>query len=112
MLTPRPEDLIEQAAAAAASQHPREQVAERKSGFSEMPFGNVVADGEPRPGSAPENPLNHMTTHPRAIACMAQLMDTAQENVRLSQSHVIARCKFTSNLSLLVIRGCFLTDCL
>jgi hypothetical protein len=32
-----------------------------------------------------------MTIHPRAIAAVAQLMDTPQENVRLSQSHVIAR---------------------
>ena len=35
---------------------------------------------------APEMALNHMTIEPRALAACSQLMDTPQENIRLSQS--------------------------
>ena len=67
-----PEELIQAAALKAAELHPREQVAKHKRGFSEMPW--TGEDG-------PENPLNHMTIHPRAIAAAAQLLDTPQTNV-------------------------------
>ena len=92
-----PEDLVEAAAATAAHLHPYEAVKANKGGFSEQPWhmappASVLKDPtQTEDAAGPENPLNHMTIHPRAISAVAQLMDTPQTNVRLSQSHVIAR---------------------
>jgi hypothetical protein len=92
-----PQELIDAAAATAAELHPYDKVAANKSGFSEMPWlsappkGQFPEDPTRTEAGAPENPLNHMTVHPRAIAAVAQLLDTPDTNVRLSQSHVIAR---------------------
>ena len=35
--------------------------------------------------------LNQITIHPRALRVVSQLLDTPEENLRLSQSHVIAK---------------------
>ncbi len=91
-----PQELIDAAAATAAELHPFDDVAAKKGGFSEMPWLSAppkgfLEDPTRMKDGAPENPLNHMTVHPRALAAVAQLLDTPDTNVRLSQSHVIAR---------------------
>ena len=75
-----PEELIERAVAEAHALHPPEEVAKAGRGFSEQPW---LQQG---PDKAPEMALNHMTIEPRALAACSQLMDTPQENIRLSQS--------------------------
>lgn len=85
-----PDNLISRASTEAMELHPRDQIIERHNagkqfrGFSEMPWVH-------KQESAPETALNHMTIHPRALRAVAQLMETDGLNIRLSQSHVIAR---------------------
>lgn len=79
-----PDEVIGQAAAEAAELHPFDEVVENRRGFSEMPWV------QQREGS-PDVALNHMTVHPRALAAVAQLMQAQVLDIRLSQSHVIAK---------------------
>jgi hypothetical protein len=85
-----PADLVGQAVAEANELHPPDEIArrieagERARGFSEMPW---IQQGE----QAPDVALNHMTIHPRALRAVAQLMQVEPIDLRLSQSHVIAK---------------------
>lgn len=85
-----PSDLIEAAKTAAETLHPADEViarseaGKRSPGFSEMPWVHLGED-------SPDCALNHMTIHPRALAAVAQLMQCDVLDVRLSQSHVIAK---------------------
>ena len=79
-----PEALVEQVLQEVAELHPEEKVVANKGGFSEMPWTHK---GE----ASPNLGLNHMTIHPRALSAVAQLLDVAPIDVRLSQSHVISR---------------------
>ena len=85
-----PEELIERAVAEVHALHPPEEVAKAGRGFSEQPWLHAPPVGfneVTRPeDKAPEMALNHMTIEPRALAACSQLMDTPQENIRLSQS--------------------------
>ena len=89
-----PEGLIEAAAATAAALHPYEEVSKNKRGFSEMPWLSAPPKGVGYPAdpkraenAAPENPLNHMTVHPRVIKAVAQLLETP---VRLTSTCSLA----------------------
>ena len=79
-----PDEFITQAAEEAAGLHPFDEVVENRRGFSEMPW---VQQRE----AAPDVALNHMTVHPRALAAVAQLMEVTVLDLRLSQSHLIAK---------------------
>jgi hypothetical protein len=77
-----PTDTIDQATTEARELHPADQTGQQN--LSAMPWTQ-------RREHAPDAILNHMTIHPRALAAVAQLMDTALLDIRLSQSHVIAK---------------------
>ena len=84
-----PDELIQKASNEAKQLHPSKEVAENREsgpnrGFSAMPW---VENGE----EAPEEALNHMSVNPRALAAAAQLMEAEAIDIRLSQSHVIAK---------------------
>lgn len=80
-----PEMLIREAAAEARTLHPAEGVLDSSApSFSEMPW---TQQGD----LAPDAALNHMTVHPRALLAVAQLLRTDTIQLRLSQSHVIAK---------------------
>lgn len=85
-----PPDLVDRAAAEARELHPADAIAaraeagERHGGFSEMPWTQ-------RGDGAPDAALNQMTIHPRALAAVAQLIRARPRDLRLSQSHVIAK---------------------
>ena len=79
-----PVDLIMQAAVEARELHPFDDVVDARGGFSEMPWVHKRED-------APDVALNHMTIHPRALAAVSQLMERPVLDLRLSQSHVIAK---------------------
>jgi len=85
-----PTATIEQAATEAIELHPPEDIAQRNKeqaslqNLSAMPWTQRRED-------APDAILNHMTIHPRALAAVAQLMDSDVLDIRLSQSHVIAK---------------------
>ena len=82
-------ELIQKASDEARRLHPSKEVAKKthsgsNRGFSAMPW---TQSGE----KAPEESLNQMSVYPRALAAAAQLMETETINIRLSQSHVIAK---------------------
>ena len=79
-----PVDLIMQAAVEARELHPFDDVVDARGGFSEMPWVHKRED-------APDVALNHMTIHSRALAAVSQLMERPVLDLRLSQSHVIAK---------------------
>jgi hypothetical protein len=85
-----PDELISQAADEAKSLHPATDIkADAESGkralqLSAMPW---LQRGE----AAPEAALNHMTIHERTLFAVAQLMGVDAIDLRLSQSHVIAK---------------------
>eukprot|EP01047_Picozoa_sp_COSAG01_P004575 COSAG01_NODE_152_length_23937_cov_122.193976_5_plen_187_part_00 len=88
-----PEALVAQAMAEAMELHPEAQELVRARGrggmqpgrgFSEMPW---TTKGEKSPDMA----LNLMTVHPRVLSAVSQLLATPVSNLRLSQSHVIAK---------------------
>ncbi|MDA1298624.1 MAG: phytanoyl-CoA dioxygenase family protein [Proteobacteria bacterium] len=85
-----PEELVAQASSEARELHPPARILEavqagtRFRGFSAMPWtgwGEASADAA----------LNQMTIHPRALGAVAQLMGVNMMDLRLSQSHVIAK---------------------
>ncbi len=79
-----PSEVTERAAGEARALHPFNEVVENRRGFSEMPWVHQRED-------APDVALNHMTIHPRALAAVSQLMEVPVLDLRLSQSHVIAK---------------------
>ena len=84
-----PEALIDQAVPEAKDLHPPDELAQRgmtdadARGFSEMPWTE-------RGDDAADAALNHMTIPPRALAAVAQLIETDPMQLRLSQSFVKA----------------------
>jgi hypothetical protein len=83
-----PTDFLDKASKEAAQIHPAEKVAEKGGAFSAMPWYEQKDRGDDR---APDAAVNHMTIHPRPLAVVAQLMNTHAMNIRLSQSHIIAK---------------------
>ena len=83
-----PNDLIERASKEARILHPPEEVIEKHQSATPMPFFGSKGGTDDRGSDAA---LNHMTIHPRALALVAQLMNTEEINLRLSQSHIIAK---------------------
>ena len=83
-----PDAVIEQASKEAAILHPYESVIESHQAFTQMPFFEAKGSNDNR---GPKAAANQMTIHPRALALVAQLMNTEEMNLRLSQSHIIAK---------------------
>ena len=83
-----PEDTIAQASKEAAILHPAENVIENHQSFTQMPFFEDKGGTDDR---GPDAAANQMTIHPRALTLVAQLMNTEEMNLRLSQSHIIAK---------------------
>jgi hypothetical protein len=85
-----PAGLIERASKEATQIHPTEEVIERGRGLSlsPMPWLAKKAQGIE---IAADAALNHMTIHPRPLAVVAQLMNVDEMDIRLSQSHIIAK---------------------
>ena len=83
-----PADLIDRASVEATQIHPTVEVIERGRGFSPMPWWTEKGQGNEMAADAA---LNHMIIHPRPLAVVAQLMDADEMDIRLSQSHVIAK---------------------
>ena len=85
-----PNDLLQRAVDEATALHPVERVVSaarqgsRAGRFSEMPWFR----GEERAADAA---LNQMSLHPRAMAAAASLIECEPIELRLSQSHVIAK---------------------
>jgi hypothetical protein len=85
-----PAETIDVAAAEARTLHPAEQIIrDARAGKyhrtrTEMPW---TQQGD----AAPDATLNHMTIHPRALHAIAQLLGSDPIDIRLSQSHVIAK---------------------
>lgn len=79
-----PVELVKQVVREVTELHPREKVIGRKGAFSEMPWTHA---GE----ASPDLALNQMTIHPRVLSAVAQLLAVTPGDLRLSQSHVIAR---------------------
>jgi len=87
-----PATTIHQAAREVRELHPDETVATRGQGFSEMPWTRA---GE----NAPDVALNIMSIHPRVLAAVAQLLNINAIDLRLSQSHIIAKFGQTTDNS-------------
>lgn len=85
-----PENLIEQAAEEAKTRHPREKVVADHHGFSAMPWVHRDKHAQLNDASA-DAALNHMTIHPNVLAAVSQVMGVSSMELRLSQSHVIAK---------------------
>ncbi|MAV27149.1 MAG: hypothetical protein CMQ05_13715 [Gammaproteobacteria bacterium] len=85
-----PDDLIQKAAEEAKSHHPREQVVDNHGGFSRMPWVHHNKRFEMN-SSSRDFALNHMTIHPNVLSAVAQVMGATPMELRLSQSHVIAK---------------------
>ena len=85
-----PEEVIERAATEARQRHPREHVVENNGGFSAMPWVHHDKHADSNTGSA-DAALNHMTIHRNALKAVAQVMGVTPMELRLSQSHVIAK---------------------
>ena len=83
-------ELIQKASDEARRLHPSKEGAKKTHSLSAMPW---TQNGE----KAPEESLNHMSVYPRALAAAAQLMETETINIRLSQSHVIAKHGLSSH---------------
>ena len=83
-------ELIQKASDEVRRLHPSKEVAKKTHSLSAMPW---TQNGE----KAPEESLNHMSVYPRALAAAAQLMETETINIRLSQSHVIAKHGLSSH---------------
>lgn len=83
-----PAELMERAVTEARSLHPADEILARakstRGGFSEMPWFR----GDEKSADAA---LNQMSLHPRALAAAASLIECEPIDLRISQSHVIAK---------------------